>query len=190
VLFGAMMVILTTVAFYTITAYTPTFGSQVLHLSQQDAFVVTLCVGFSNFLILPLSGALSDRIGRLPILLTAAVLALVGGYPLLRWLTAAPSFGRLLGVELVLSLIYAAYNGAMVVYLAEVMPKSARTAGFSLAYSLAAGVFGGFTPFVATGLIHATGDKAAPGAWLALAAALSLIGIAGLKLVERRAHPR
>src|SRR6202012_4373374 len=64
---GTLMVTMTTVSFYMITAYTPTFGGQ-LHLASMDALVVTLCVGASNLLWLPTMGALSDRIGRGPLL--------------------------------------------------------------------------------------------------------------------------
>jgi hypothetical protein len=49
-----------------------------------------------------------------------------------------------------------------------------RTWAFSLAYSLATALFGGFTPAVATWLIHATGDRAIPGAWLSFGAILAL----------------
>jgi MFS transporter, MHS family, citrate/tricarballylate:H+ symporter len=56
------------------------------------------------------------------------------------------------------------------------MPASVRTAGFSLAYSLATAVFGGFTPAICTWLIKATGDKGAPGLWMSFAAACSLGG--------------
>lgn len=177
VLRGAMLVALTTIAFYLITAYTPTFGTKVLKLAPQDAFIVTACVGLTSFVLLPVSGALSDRIGRRPLLIGATVAALVSGYPLMRWLVADPSFGRLLGVELFFAAVYAAYNGAMVVFLTEIMPERVRTAGFSMAYSLAAGLLGGFTPAIATGLIHTTGDKAIPGAWLAAGAAISLASI-------------
>ncbi len=183
---GAMMATLTTVAFYTITAYTPTFGSSVLHLSMRTAFLVTLCVGLSNFILLPLSGALSDRIGRRPILLTAAGLALATSYPVMHWLATAPDFGRLLIVELWLSVVYAGYNGAMVVYLTEVMPADVRTSGFAMAYSLATAIFGGFTPLVCTWLIHTTGDKAAPGLWLSAAALVGLIGALGLEWSRRK----
>jgi MFS family permease len=48
VLIGTMLVTMTTVSFYMITAYTPTFGSSVLHLAPMDSLVVTLCVGASN----------------------------------------------------------------------------------------------------------------------------------------------
>ncbi|HUN92355.1 MAG TPA: MFS transporter, partial [Burkholderiaceae bacterium] len=55
------------------------------------------------------------------------------------------------------------------------MPVSVRTAGFSLAYSLATAIFGGFTPAVSTWLIAQTGDKAAPGYWMSAAAASGLV---------------
>jgi len=74
-----------------------------------------------------------------------------------------------------LSFLYASYNGAMVVALAEVVPKSVRTAGFSLAYSLATALLGGFTPVVSTWLIEATGNKAAPGFWMAFGGACGLV---------------
>src|SRR6202140_4025599 len=64
VLIGTLMVTMTTVSFYMITAYTPTFGSSVLHLSSADSLIVTLCVGASNLIWLPIMGALSDKIGR------------------------------------------------------------------------------------------------------------------------------
>jgi len=102
----------------------------------------------------------------------------------LHWLVGSPSFSHLLIVELWFSVLFAVYNGAMVAHLTEVMPLAVRTAGFSLAYSLASGVFGGFTPLVATWLIHHTGDKASPGWWLSAAAAMGLVGVAGLRALH------
>ncbi|MGC1549597.1 MAG: MFS transporter [Rhodanobacter sp.] len=174
VLLGVALVMMTTVSFYLITAYTPTFGVEVLRLSQVDVFVVTLCVGVSNFVWLPLMGALSDRIGRRPLLLTCTLLALFSAYPVLHWLVAAPGFDRLLAVELWLSFIYASYNGALVVTLTEIMPVEVRTTGFSLAYSLAT-TLGGSSLAISQWLIHHTGNKAAPGLWLSFAALCGLI---------------
>ena len=174
VLAGMGMVIMTTVSFYMITAYTPTFGKEVLKLSSIDALVVTVFVGLSNLVWLPLSGALSDRVGRRPVLLFFTILTILTAYPAVQWLVADPSFLRLLGVELWLSFLYGCYNGAMVVALTEVMPVEVRTTGFSLAYSLATTI-GGFTPAISTYLIHATGNKAAPGAWMSVAAVCGLI---------------
>jgi metabolite-proton symporter len=175
VLVGTMMVTMTTVSFYMITAYTPTFGTSVLHLANIDSLIVTLCVGASNLLWLPVMGALSDRIGRRPILLVFTVLMLITAYPAMLWLVREPSFTRLLTVELWLSFIYGSYNGAMVVLLTEIMPIDVRTSGFSLAYSLATAVFGGFTPAISTYLIHLTGNRAIPGLWLSFAAACGLV---------------
>lgn len=177
VLQGTLMAVMTTVFFYMITAYTPTFGSKELSLSAGESLFVTACVGLTNFILLPVMGALSDRIGRKPLLIGATLLGALLAYPLMSWLVASPSFGRLLAVELLLATIYATYNGAFIVYLTEVIPAHVRTVGFSLAYSLATAIFGGFTPAISTALIGAAGDKAIPGAWCAAAAALSLTAL-------------
>jgi MFS transporter, MHS family, citrate/tricarballylate:H+ symporter len=149
----------------------------VLKLASRDNLLVTLCVGASNLFWLPVMGALSDRIGRTKILAVATALALVTAYPVLLWLTWAPSFSRLLMAELWLSFLYASYNGAMVAYLTEIMPADVRTTGFSIAYSLATAIFGGFTPAISTYLIHATGNRAMPGVWLSFAAAIGLAAV-------------
>ena len=170
VLAGMFLVAMTTTTFYLITVYTPTYGRAVLHLSSTDSLIVTLLVAITNFIWLPVGGALSDRIGRKPLLLTITALAVVTAYPALHWLAAEPSFGRMLDVLLWFSFLFGMYNGAMVVALTEVMPVQVRVVGFSLAYSLATAVFGGFTPAVSTWLISASGDKASPAWWLTFAA--------------------
>ncbi|MDF9778404.1 MFS transporter [Pseudomonas baetica] len=181
---GMMMVALTTTAFYLITVYAPTFGKTVLHLSTSDALLVTLLVGVSNFIWLPIGGALSDRIGRRPVLIAMALLAIATTYPMLTFLVNAPSFIHMLLVLLWLSFIYGLYNGAMIPALTEIMPVEVRVAGFSLAYSLATAVFGGFTPAMSTWLIQYTGDKAAPGYWMSFAA---LCALCATLLLYRRA---
>jgi MHS family citrate/tricarballylate:H+ symporter-like MFS transporter len=176
ILAGMLLVAMTTVSFYLITVYTPTFGKTVLHLSTGDSLLVTFFVGVSNLFWLPTMGALSDRVGRRPVLIVFTLLTVVTSYWVVSWLVATPSFTRMLGAELWLSFLYGSYNGAMVAALTEIMPVDVRTTGFSLAYSLATAVFGGFTPAVATWLINVTGDKAAPAWWMTFAAVCGLIG--------------
>ena len=174
VLLGMMLASMVTVSFYMITAYTPTFGSAVLHLTSTASLAVTLCVGLSNFFWVPLAGALSDRIGRRALLFGCTILTLLTAYPALSWLVSAPSFSRLLTVELWLSMMFGGYSGALVVFMTEMMPVAARTASFSLSFSLATAILGGFTPAACTFLIHATGNRAMPGVWLSAAAACGL----------------
>lgn len=187
VIAGMLMVAMTTTAFYLITVYAPTFGKKVLMLSASDSLLVTLLVAVSNFFWLPIGGALSDRFGRKPVLIGMTLLALCTSYPALSLLAAAPDFHMMLGVLLWLSFIYGLYNGAMIPALTEIMPSEVRVAGFSLAYSLATAVFGGFTPVVSTGLIELTGDKASPGYWMSFAAVCALG--ATLYLYRRSAVP-
>jgi len=172
---GMLMVAMTTVTFYFVTVYTPTFGKTVLKLTTRDALLVTLCVAITNFIWLPVGGAISDRIGRRPVLLAIAGLSLVTAYPMLSWLVVEPTFPKMLIVELAFSFYFGVYNGAMVAALTEVVPAHVRTTCFSLAFSLAAALFGTFTPLAATWLIDSTGDKAAPGFWLMFAAASGIV---------------
>src|SRR5262249_6755415 len=172
---GVMIVTMTTVTFYFTTVYTPTFGRSVLKLSETDSLIVTLCVATTNFLWLPIGGAISDRIGRKPVLLTIATLSLLTANPMLTWLVSAPDFTKLLIVELVLSFYFGVYNGAMVASLSEIMPAKVRVTGFSFAFSLGVALFGSFTPWISTKLIQLTEDRASPSYWLMLAAGLAIV---------------
>jgi hypothetical protein len=126
-------------------------------------------------------GGVSDRIGRLPILITFTLAALLTSYPVMFWLVSEPSFLRLLLVQLWLSFIYGSYNGGMVVMLTEIMPVDVRTTGFSTA------VFCGNTPAICTYLIHITNNKAMPGVWMSAAALVGLV--AALLVGGRRMAP-
>lgn len=177
---GALVAMMTTVSFYTLNGYTPTFGREVLHLTRFESLAVTFFVACANFVWLPLGGAVSDRLGRLPVLLTCTLLAAFTAYPAMTWLVAGPTFEKLLIVELWLSVLYGLFNGAMIVYLIEIVPESLRTLGFSVAYSLAA-IVGGFTPAIDTWLIHATGDRGMSGAWMGAAGLVAFTATLALR---------
>lgn len=165
---------------------TQEFTARRHHLAMRQVFATLLAnwqvviagmmmVAISNFFWLPVGGALSDRFGRRPVLIAMTLLALATAWPALTLLANAPSFLMMLSVLLWLSFIYGMYNGAMIPALTEIMPAEVRVAGFSLAYSLATAVFGGFTPVISTALIEYTGDKASPGYWMSFAAICGLL---------------
>jgi MHS family citrate/tricarballylate:H+ symporter-like MFS transporter len=127
---------------------------------------------------------LTDRYGarRLMMLVTAATL--MTAYPVMVWLVSDPSFAKLLAVLLLYSVYFGLYNGALIPLLAEIMPQEVRTAAFSLAFVTATAIFGGFTPAIATYLIEATGNRAAPALWLTFAAAISFVAALLLPVVQ------
>jgi metabolite-proton symporter len=192
VLKAVLLVTLTSVFFYLITAYTPTYAGQVLGLSGRESFIITLYVGVANFIWIPVMGAISDRIGRVPMLVTFSLGVGITAYPVMAWLVSTPSFGRLFATLMWLSFLYGGYQGVMVVTLTEIMPAEVRATGFSVAYSLAQAIFGGFTPAICTYLIHVTGNRAIPGLWLACAAVFSVAGALSLSRdsgIARRSAP-
>lgn len=175
IILGMFFVTMTTVNFYFVTSYTPTFANNVLHLTKLDSFLTVCIVGISNFCWLFVGAAVSDKIGRKPVLIFTTLLSIFTPYFALNWLASDISFNHLVMVLCYLSFIYGVYNGAMVVALTEVMPRSVRVLGFSLSYSLAVVVFGGFTPAISLYITRQFNDIAAPGLWLSTAGLLGLI---------------
>jgi MFS family permease len=181
---GVALTVMTTTSFYLITAYTPTYARQALHMGPSEVFLVTLLVGLSNLAWLPVGGVLTDRFGARPLMLLVTMAALLTGYPAMVWLVADPSFSKLLAVLLLYSVYFGLYNGALIPLLAEIMPAEVRTAAFSLAFVTATAIFGGFTPAICTYLIELTTNRAAPALWLSLAAAISLAAAFILPVVQ------
>lgn len=175
IVWSTMLVTLTSIMFYLITAYTPTYGRVVLGLKPIDTFWVTMCVAITTFVMIPVMAAVSDKVGRRPMLAGAALTIALVSYPAMSWLVNAPSFGSLLVVEVGFAVLYATYQASLVVTLTEIIPPNVRGTGFSLAYSLSQAIFGGFTPAICTLLIHITSNKAAPGAWLSAGALIAMV---------------
>jgi MFS family permease len=185
ILTGIALTAMTTTSFYLITAYTPTYARQALQMPAQTAQFVTLLIGMSNVVWLPVGGILTDRFGARPLMLWVTAAALITAYPAMSWLVADPGFSRLLAVLLLFSVYFGLYNGALIPLLAEIMPREVRTTGFSFAFVTATAIFGGFTPAICTYLVEATDNRAAPALWLSLAAAISLTAAVVLPSVQQ-----
>lgn len=147
-----------TVAYYTFLAYFPTYVSAVLKLPMREASLINT-IGLVVFIVLvPFVGALSDRIGRKPLLLAHAAGCAILGYPLFFAMEATRSFAFILGAQLVGIALQALFSGPAPAAYAEIFPTRIRYTAISVPYNLAVAAFGGTAPFIATYLVAATGN--------------------------------
>ena len=178
--FGA--IVLGTVGLYTIL-FMSSYATRQLGIAGSGAFFAGFLTGVIQVVFIPLVGALSDRVGRVPIGTASAAAMLVAIYPLFVWLTASPTLQTLLIVQAIMGLLLAGYLGGLAALMAELFPTRMRTTGLSISYSLGVALFGGFAPFINAWLISATGNKLAPSFYLMLAAAISLAAMRGARAV-------
>lgn len=108
-----------TASFYVVLVYMPTFVNTTLGMPLGDAFLAQAIGVAWMVLLIPLSGALSDRIGRRPIILTSMVIYLLMLYPLFIWISARPSFGHLVIMQLLLCSAMGGHYGPVSTAIAE-----------------------------------------------------------------------
>jgi MFS transporter, MHS family, proline/betaine transporter len=164
-----------TISFYVILLYMPTFARVQLHLPLDQAFIAQAISLACMIVITPLSGALSDRTGRKPIMIAALSLYFVLVYPLFSWLYDDASFGRLATVQIVLCCLLGVFFGPISTAVAEQFAARSRSTGLGIAYNLAVMIFGGFAQFFVTWLIEATGSPIAPSFYVMFGAAIGLV---------------
>jgi MHS family proline/betaine transporter-like MFS transporter len=173
---GFGFTILWSVAYYTGLAYLPTFLQQHAGFPRAQALWSTAAGLLFMVVATPALGAVSDRIGRKPLLLTACALFVVLPYPLFRFLLSQPSFAEVLLAQCFLALAIATFSGPGPAAIAEIFPTRLRSGWMSIGYSLSVALFGGFAPYLSTWLIAKTGNPVAPSFYL-IAAALATLGV-------------
>ncbi|ENY76776.1 citrate-proton symporter [Pseudomonas sp. DCB_CB] len=178
-----------TVSFYVVLVNMPTFAHKSLGLPLDQVLLVQmLAVGLMT-LVIPLSGALSDRLGRRPVLMAFTLAFFVMVYPLYVWMAAAPSLERLLVMQLLLCTAIGGFFGPAPTALAEQFPVQVRSTGVSVAYNVAVMVFGGFAPLIVTWLTQVLGTPVAPAFYVLFACLLTLLGTYCLKEAPRVVKP-
>jgi MFS family permease len=144
--------------------YITTYAQDSLHMTPAAAFGATVMVGLCAVVADPVSGLLSDRIGRRPVMLGAVVilvLLLVPAYLVMTELKSAPVVFGAMGILAALQAFLA--NPALVT-VTESLPVAVRSGGVAIIYAVAVSVFGGSTQFAVKALIDLTGSALAP-AW-------------------------
>lgn len=171
------------VGFYAAFVFVVTYFEKVSHLSTSTALDVNTLNMLVLVGVLPAAGALSDRIGRKPILFGATLAALVFAWPLF-WLMAHSTPSMAMIGQLGFALIVGAFCGVIPVTMVEAFPARVRCSAVSIGYNLCLGIVGGTTPLVAMWLIEHTHDDLSPAYYLMAAAAISLVMV--LRLPGRR----
>lgn len=180
------MFIVFNVGYYVVFTFVPTYFIKSLQFSKTESFVsITLASLTALILILPLA-ALSDRIGRKPLLIAGSVGFMVFAYPLFLLMNSGSVVAAIVG-HCLLAAIESVYVATAVTAGVELFATRVRYSGFSIGYNIAVAAFGGTTPYVVTWLTAATGNHLAPALYLIAAAIVSVATVFTLR--ESAARP-
>jgi len=171
------IVVLSTSSNY-IILYMPTFAIRQLHLPQTLGFIATMLGGILLTFGAPVFGHMSDRIGRIRMMIAVSLLFAISAYPAFVLVVAYPSLAGIVAIVCWLSILKAAYSGVLPSLMSELFPISTRSSGIAVAYNISVPIFGGFAPLIAAWLIAATGSPLAPSFYLIATSLLSLIVLA------------
>lgn len=163
-----------TVAYYIPIVYMTNYIISVAKLPASSAlWIGTTCLTVFVILI-PIWGALSDRIGRKPLLLASAGGYIVLAYPLFMMASSGSAALALIS-QLTMIVFLSFFSGACPAAYSEIFPTRVRYTALSIGYNVAVAIFGGFAPFIATWLIQFTGNNLAPAYYLIAAATITFL---------------
>ncbi|MGO2633924.1 MAG: MFS transporter, partial [Galactobacter sp.] len=176
-------VILVNVAFYLVLTYMPTYLSETLGQSATSAGMMLVVVQAFMAVAIVFFGALSDRIGRKPVIIASAL-----GFTLLSIPTVLLMGMENVGLQFlglaVLGLLLVALTSVLSATLSALFPTQVRYSGLAFGYNLATAIFGGTAGLVVQWLITKTGIVIMPGIYMTVAGIIGLI--AGLTLIETK----
>jgi MHS family proline/betaine transporter-like MFS transporter len=168
------LVIVGTAGVYIFLLYMPSYYSSTAGLSLPQALTANV-IGLAVFTaVIPPLGALSDRVGRKPLMITACVFPLVLTYPLFL-LISGGTFASAVAAQVGLSICVALWAAVAPTALVEIFPTKVRASSLAIGYSVAVALFGGFSPLIVTYLQSATGNSFAPAFYVIGAAAITLV---------------
>ena len=173
IVLGMLMLVMGTVCSY-VLLYMATFVQNSLHLPSTTAFAVTALIGCTLiFGSLP-SGVLSDRIGRKPVMLVAAVALLAATLPVFWAMTASPSDLTLFGGTALLSILLG-LTGPTLTTITESLPPATRSGTVAMLYAGTIAIFGGSTQFIIHWLVDTFDNPMLPAVYMAGSIVIGLV---------------
>lgn len=167
------MEIFMNVTFYVVLVYLLTYQETSLGFDAGRAALLSTLASALALVVVPLAGLASDRWGRKPVLMTAAIALTVSSVPLFMLMGTGGSlaaFGSTFGLSFILAIILGTHAATVV----ELFPTRTRQTGLSIAYAVTAALFAGTAPYALTWLIDRTGSVLSPGYFLT---AVGVVGI-------------
>lgn len=149
-----------TLAFYAYTIYLPKFLVNTSGFDRETANRISTAALFVFMCLQPLAGALSDRIGRKPVMVSFGVLGLIFTVPIFTALEQVQSPYAAFGLVMAALVIITGYTSINAVVKAELFPAHIRALGVALPYALANTLFGGTAEYVALWLKDAGVERA------------------------------
>ena len=175
-LIGIGIVMIWTVTSKTASSFMATYAINNLHMALTSPYLGMIVVGVV-LLFCPLVGAWSDKIGRRPIMIGAAIAILIFAYPSFWILSAYPNVWVLIGQQFFYAVLMVLYTAPASAALSELFPTAFRSSGIALSYNIAVTIFGGFSAAISTALIGTTGDNRAIAYYIMFAAFVSIIAL-------------
>ncbi|KUI34907.1 MFS transporter [Mycobacterium sp. IS-1590] len=181
----AGLVVIHNVGFYIVFTYLPTYFTETLEFTKVDAFVSIAVASIVAIILIPPLGALSDRIGRKPLLYSGAIGFAVFVYPLFLLLNSG-SLAAAVTAHAALAALESVFVSASLAAGAELFATRVRSSGYSIGYNMSVAIFGGTAPYVATWLVDRTGNQIAPAYYVVGAAVVSIATLLTMRETARQ----
>jgi MHS family proline/betaine transporter-like MFS transporter len=166
----------------------PTYLTESKGYDPVHGTLLTIPVLVVMSLCIPLTGKLSDRIGRRPVLWIGALSTVVLAAPAFLLIGVGEVWSTLLGLSLI-AFPVTFYVANLASALPAQFPTASRYGAMGIAYNFAVAIFGGTTPFIVAALISATGDDMMPAYYLMATSAIGAVAIYFLKESAQRPLP-
>ena len=181
----AGLVVIHNVGFYIVFTFLPSYFTKTLGFTKTDAFVSITVASLVALILIPPLGALSDRIGRKPLLIAGSLAFAVFAYPLFVMLNTG-SLAAAIAAHAGLAAIESVFVCASLAAGAELFATRVRSSGYSIGYNVSVALFGGTAPYVATWLVARTGNDLAPAYYVIVAALVTLITVLTMRETARQ----